>query len=115
MSGAVEVLPSTLYFPALLIAVSLLGSAVLIIGFFVRYWMTTQEKKDDAQDRAIESIRNDFVDLKATLPRDYALRDDYVREITGLHYKMDRVARDISSINKLLARFIGGSPKDESE
>lgn len=112
MSTAALTLPNSLYLPALIILVSLLGSAVLIIGFFVRYWMGNQEKKDDAQDKAIDSIRQDVADFKATLPRDYVLRDDFIRAVAGLDLKMDRVARDVSEISKSLARLLGG--KDDN-
>lgn len=114
MSGAMEAMPSAMLLPALLIAVSLLGSAVLIIGFFVRYWMNAQEKKDDSQDRAIDGIRQDISSFKAMLPREYVLRDDFIREISGLHYKMDRVARDVANISKLLAKLLGGKEEDDT-
>lgn len=112
MSEAVQVMPSNLYFPALLIAVSLLGSAVLIIGFFVRYWMTSQEKKDEAQDQEIKSLRDDLTDFKASLPLDYVLRDDFIRAVASLDLKVDRIARDVGEISKGLARLLGGSKKD---
>lgn len=112
MSEAVQVMPSSLYFPALLIAVSLLGSAVLIIGFFVRYWMTNQEKKDEAQDKEIKDLRGDLADFKASLPLEYALRDDFIRAVASLDLKVDRIARDVGEISKGLARLLGGNEKD---
>lgn len=112
MTEAMQYLPPTLYFPALMIAVSLLGSAVLIIGFFVRYWMNNQEKKDKEQDEEIKSLRDDLADFKATLPRDYVLRDDFIRAVAGLELKVDRIGRDVGSISKGLARLLGGKDED---
>lgn len=108
MNGAIQTLPTSLYFPALIIAVSLLGSAVLIIGFFVRYWMVTQEKKDQAQDDAIKSIQTDFSDFKAVLPRTYVLREDFLRAVASLDNKVDVMMKEIGEMSKLLNQLIGG-------
>lgn len=114
MNGVVNTLPASLYLPALLIVVSLLGSAVLIIGFFVRYWMGAQEKKDDSQDTEIKKIREDLATFKAQLPEKYTLRDDFIREVSVLHLKIDRIVRDISKMSKLLGKILG-EREDEQE
>lgn len=111
MNEAVHSLPSTLYLPALLIAVSLLGSAVLIIGFFVRYWMNSQEKKDAEQDSAIERVRQELSDFKAQVPRQYVHKNDFIRVSAGLEIKIDRIGSEIGEINKNLSKLIGGSER----
>lgn len=111
MSEAAQALPPSLYLPALLIAVCLLGSCVLIIGFFVRYWMAAQEKKDAAQDQAIEHVRQNIADFKAIIPRQYVHKDDFIRVSTGLDAKIDKVYSEVSEIGKNLNKLIGGSQK----
>ena len=112
MSEAAQAMPASLYLPALFIAVSLLGSAVLIIGFFVRYWMNSQEKKDAEQDSAIEKVRQDLSDFKAQVPRQYTQKDDFIRVSAGLDMKVDKISSEIVEINKNLSKLIGGSDRD---
>ncbi|MEW6423162.1 MAG: hypothetical protein AB1523_00200 [Bacillota bacterium] len=108
MSEAVQALPPAMLLPALLIVTSLLGTATLIIGYFLKDWKAAQKEKDAAQDQAIEGVRKDIADFKAALPHHYVLRDDFIRAVAGLDLKMDRMAREVSEINKSLARLLGG-------
>lgn len=99
-----EQLPPSLLLPALIITISLLSAAVGIIGYFLKDIKSSQKEKDTAQDKEIAAVKKDLSDFKAQLPLDYVLRDDFVREISTLNRKMDRVIREVSG----LVRAVGG-------
>ncbi|AEG60030.1 hypothetical protein [Desulforamulus ruminis] len=110
-----EQLPANILLPSLLIVVSLLSSAVGIIGYFLKDIKCNQERKDAKQDQVIEDIKNDFAEFKASLPHNYVLRDDFIRVSSGIELKIDRVSRDIGEINKGLAELIGGMSDNVSQ
>lgn len=103
-----ENLSPGLYIPAIVILLSLLSAAVGIIGYFLKDIKASQKEKDQQQDRLLDDIKDDLNDFKSSLPRQYVLRDDFIRAVAGLDAKMDNVTREIGEINKNLSKLIGG-------
>jgi len=103
-----ENLSPGLYIPAIIVLISLLSTAVGIVGYFLKDIKASQKEKDQLQDAAIEGVKDNFNDLKSTLPRQYVLREDFIRVVAGLDAKMDSAIREIGEINKNLNKFIGG-------
>lgn len=65
----------------------------------------TETKKRIAQvDEKIENMR-------ASMPMQYVLRDDFLRSISGLDTKIDHMASDITEINKNIGKIAGGEVK----
>ncbi|GBF34129.1 hypothetical protein DCCM_3241 [Desulfocucumis palustris] len=108
MDGAAQALPPSLLFPALLILISILSAAVGIIGYFLKDIKVMQKEKDDKQDKAIQDVKDELADFKAQMPHVYVMRDDYVREISSLNLKMDRVIREVSGLAKIFRKTGGG-------
>lgn len=103
-----EQLSPGLYLPAIIILLSLLSTATGIIGYFLKDIKAAQKEKDQQQDKAIDDLKDVFNDFKSSLPRQYVLRDDFIRAIAGLDAKMDNVTKEIGEINKNLSKLIGG-------
>jgi uncharacterized protein YoxC len=104
-----ENLSPQLYVPAIVILISLLSAAVGIIGYFLKDLKANQREKDITQDRVIEGVKDSLAEFKAVLPRQYVLRDDFIRAIAGLDSKIETVFQEVCEINKNLSRITGGS------
>lgn len=48
-------------------------------------------KRDKAQDDDIEALRGDLQDLKASLPREYVHRDDWIMSFGRFEQKIDGI------------------------
>ena len=103
-----ENLSPQLYVPAVIILVSLLSAATGIIGYFLKDLKSSQKEKDMTQDQTIKEVSDKLAELKTVLPRQYVLRDDFIRAIAGLDSKIEVVFQEVCEINKNLNRIAGG-------
>ncbi len=103
-----ENLSPELYVPAIIILVSLLSAAIGIIGYFLKDLKSNQKEKDMAQDQMIKETRDNLADFKAAIPRQYVLRDDFIRAIAGLDSKIEIVFQEVCEINKNISKIAGG-------
>jgi hypothetical protein len=96
------------------VLVALLSAALGIIAYFLKDIRQNIKEKNVEQDEAIECLRDEFSNFKAMLPREYVLRDDYLRTTANLENKMDNLVKIISDLNKninwLLGRDKDGKP-----
>jgi len=67
----------------------------------------TNEKRISENDKKIIAVSTDMEKLREMLPMRYVLRDDFLRSIGNLDTKVDRVAIEVSEINKNLAKIAG--------
>ena len=51
--------------------------------------------------RERDEIRQELAALKATLPREYVLRDDYIRNQAVLEAKMDGIHKTLTDLYKI--------------
>jgi len=100
-------LPANLYPAASTILYGLLCGALGIIGYFLKDIRQQIASSQKEQDDKISAVQKDVSTLKETLPREYVLRDDFVRAIAGLDHKMDRMGLEISGISNALNQLIG--------
>lgn len=110
-----EQLPVSLLIPALTITISFLSAAVGIIGYFLKDIKSSQKEKDASQDKAIEAVKDDLSDFKALIPRQYVHRDDFIRVVTGLDAKIDKIFSEVGDINKNLNKLLGGKQSNGSD
>lgn len=68
-----------------------LGVAAAVIAWFLRKLDGSIETRFSAADAKAERIERDLAQLKADLPRDFVLRDDYIRVTTLLETKLDKI------------------------
>lgn len=92
--------------PLILLAI---GTAIGIIGFFLKDIRSSIKDKQNKQDQEIEKVRDDLNAFKASLPRHYVMRDDFIRAMTGLEMKVDRVSTEVSELNKNVTRLLAGA------
>ena len=62
----------------------------------------------DETDRQIAEMHREFVSLRSSLPLQYVLRDDFLRSISALDTKIDRMSTEVGSISKNIAKLTGG-------
>lgn len=102
-----ESLSPGLYPLALMILMTVLSTAIGIIAFFIKDIRNTLSEDQRRQDEAIDSVRQDLNELKSELPREYVMRDDFIRAMASLDHKIDRMAREIKEISRVLNRIAG--------
>lgn len=96
------------------IGITMFGVVTGIIGYFLKDIRSSVKEKQENQDKKIDAVAKELNEFKAEMPKEYVLRDDFIREVSGLHLKIDRIGRDISNIGKAVAKLAGGN-HDESE
>lgn len=101
-------MPPELYPLILTLLLSLISVAGGVIAHFLKDIRASFQREQREQNEEIDGLRDDLAELKASLPHQYVIKDDFVREISGLHHKIDRIGRDISDINRALGKLVGG-------
>lgn len=56
----------------------------------------------------IAEVHQEVENLKSALPMQYVLRDDFLRSISSLDTKMDRLTNEVTEINKNIGKIAGG-------
>jgi hypothetical protein len=70
----------------------LLSTLVGVIGWMLREKLTTFEIEHRRGMEAMDSLTRQLASLQAILPKEYVLRDDYIRQIARFDSKLDLVA-----------------------
>ena len=65
-----------------------------------------KEVKEDRDHLA--EVHKEIETLRSALPLQYVLRDDFLRSISALDTKIDRMSGEVSSISKNIAKLTGG-------
>lgn len=78
--------------------VALLGVFVAIVAWLVKDRLRVQEEQQ-------KTLVRQFDQLKMELPRQYVLRDDFIRTVASLDTKMDRIAEVVGEIRENVARL----------
>lgn len=84
-----------------------LSAALGIVGYLLKDIRAGMKDSEREQNERIELLKREVADFKANMPKEYVLRDDFVRAIAGLDRKMDRMAREVSTMNSSLNKLIG--------
>ncbi len=56
----------------------------------------------------LAEVHKEIETLRSALPLQYVLRDDFLRSISALDTKIDRMSGEVSSISKNIAKLTGG-------
>lgn len=107
--------PDPLYKSFAMLLWVFLSIAAGVIAFFLKDLRFQMREKEKAQDTAIDRLEGDLADFKASLPRNYVLRDDFIRTMATFDHKIDGMARDISEVNKNVSKLLGGQSRESPQ
>ena len=85
----------------------ILGIAAAVIAFFLRKLDRSIDTRFNKIDEKVDRVERDFMQFKADLPRNFVLRDDYIRVITVLENKIDDLGKDIKNLIKRIGESHG--------
>ena len=97
-----------LYKIAVGVLVGILGSGLGIISYFLKDTRSKIDKNIDENEKQIEKLRDDLATFKAYLPREFVMRDDFIRCQASLDNKVDIISRDILDIKESIGKLFGG-------
>lgn len=108
-----ETLDTTLQLYQILwpILLAILSFLIGLVGYFLKDIRQQLKEKQDRQDREISEIRSDLAAFKETLPRQYVMREDFLRSITALDMKIDNLSKDVSELVKSVSKMLGGGDR----
>lgn len=90
---------------------SVLASAILVIGYFLKDLKDTIKNGIAENHMEIQKTQADLQNFKNIMPHTYVFRDDFLRAISNLDTKVDRVAADVARINENVAKLVTGGEK----
>ncbi len=79
-----------------------------VFGYFLKDIRASVKEKQSEHTDEIKSIRKEFADFRADLPKEYVLRDDFIRTIAGIEKKMDIMTGMVVKLNRNLSKMLGG-------
>jgi len=99
--------------------------ALAIINFGLGIMMTfltmsVKEVRDNIKERLqeqraeIQAVREDLAQFKASAPHRYVLREDFIRSISVLDHKLDRMGSDIATLSQNVAKLVGSGGSREA-
>lgn len=109
----VRYIPPELYPLAVVLLLSALSVAGGLIAYFLKDIRSGLSKEQARQDAEIDGLQKGLNDLKASLPREYVLREDFNRELSVVQNKLDRIGRDIHEMNRLMGKLAKGGGGDQ--
>lgn len=90
------------------IGMMLLSAGLGVIGYLLLDLKNSIKEKIKENSDAIKETHEELTTLKTVLPCNYVMRDDFLRAISNLDVKFDKVAGEVSDINKNLNKLLGG-------
>lgn len=72
-----------------------------------------KDRLKDQQDE-IRSVREDLNQFKASAPHCYVLREDFIRSVSVLDHKMDRLGAELTTLSKNVAKLVGSGSRENS-
>ncbi len=88
--------------------IGILSSGIGIISYFLKDTRAKIDKNIEENEKQVEKLRDDFAAFRAFLPREFVMRDDFIRSQASLDNKMDTISRDILDIKENLGKLFGG-------
>lgn len=93
---------------AVQILLMVLSATLAALGYLIQDTRNTLKERQAKQEEATELLAKELADFKAALPRQYVLREDFIRTTATLEAKIDRVATDTTEIKEAIAKLVGG-------
>lgn len=94
------------------ILLMVLSATLAALGYLVQDTRGTLKQRQEKQEEGVEALARNLADFKAAMPRQYVLREDFIRTTATLEAKIDRVATDTTEIKEAIAKLVGGGKKD---
>lgn len=86
-----------------------IGSTMFgIILYQSRQIQNTVNTEVKENRKQITDVHREIESLQSSLPLRYVLRDDFLRSISALDTKIDRMSTEVGSISKNIAKLTGG-------
>ena len=86
-----------------------IGSTMFgIILYQSRQIQSTVHLEIKENRKQIAEVHREIESLQSSLPLRYVLRDDFLRSISALDTKIDRMSTEVGSISKNIAKLTGG-------
>ncbi|TAN59645.1 hypothetical protein EPN18_10100 [bacterium] len=77
-----------------------LSIAVGMAGFFLKGLINGLKENITNADAKAQRLEREFMEFKAQLPKQYVLKDDYVRALSSFEYKLDSLGKKMDTILK---------------
>ncbi|WIW70623.1 hypothetical protein [Anaerosinus gibii] len=90
---------------------SVLVGAIGCIGYFLRDLQSSIKEKMKENHEEIKKTQENLEKMKNQLPHTYVFRDDFLRAISNLDTKVDRLTTDVSHINENVAKLLSGGER----
>lgn len=90
------------------IAMMVFSALLAALVYLVQDTRKSMQEKQKHQESETEAVKKDLADFKAVMPRQYVLREDFIRSTATLEAKIDGVSRDIGEIKESIAKLVGG-------
>lgn len=74
------------------------GGGIGATGYFLKNLHRDIKTKFVETDKRIERLEREFMEHRAALPREFVLRDDFIRTIAGFDLKLDRMDKKIDTL-----------------
>jgi hypothetical protein len=81
-----------------------LSIAIGAIGTLLKTLFAQNAEKQAEQDRAIKELTTNF----NRLPMEFVLKDDYIRAMTNIDYKLDGVSKDVKDLRTEVVEALKG-------
>ncbi len=101
-------LPPDLYRPAFLVLLAIFSLLLGVLGYLLRDMRTDLKEKQSTQDTKIEALDRRLTSVVESLPKEYVLREDFIRAVGAIELKIDAMARDVGEIAKAISRLSAG-------
>ena len=80
---------------------TLIGGLTSMLTAALWFWVKTISDTNREAARERDEIRQELAALQAALPREYVLRDDYIRNQAVLEAKMDGIHKTLTDLYKI--------------
>jgi len=90
------------------ILLMVLSATLAALGYLVQDIRGALKQRQEKQEEATELLSKELSDFKAAMPRQYVLREDFIRTTATLEAKIDRVDTNIKEIKEAIAKLVGG-------
>lgn len=93
------------------IIMAVLSGCIGFICYLLKDLKNSLKEKLDSNHDEIKKTQKDLQMLQNSLPQTYVFRDDFLRAVSNLDTKVDRVAAEVSHINENVAKLVSGGEK----
>lgn len=70
------------------------------IAYFLKEMKKVTEEKLKKNEEKLEELENKFNDFKETIPLHYTLKDDFIRAMSNVDRKLDKITDILSGLKK---------------